>query len=893
MPAPTPAPAPAPAPTPEPERIVFNIGDDDDDGNVLRIEGEQIGDTRDGYSERALHRLAMIRAERARIKAAMMNEELAYRRELSALEARHRAAGYAAMERARFEHIDYNALLSGAEANYRRELALLAERHAMLSGSYMNRRRKLESSEIRFSMENPSFSQELERERYAYNRELDALIARRNAMAASYAQKRLDLSAQHSFLAEDNALLAKEEARYKQEIDALIARREAMARQYAEQRRAIEAETMSFAHDSTDLERRLADEERAYRARLEEFRRRHDEMERQYTERVNAIANAAITSNEAPPPLPQESPLTKDEVRRQKDEDAIYEYEKYNGRKGSYTEFDESQLQEPVPTDTYREPIASTAADTKCNRGLDEDEIISEYDAAIEQKSRRDKKRKKLSYEESMPVVSEGMTMVSKGDSIFSGTVITKGKLGEYLHNVKRADKTFAKEVARLSKTPKKRELSAADRAVTLLDIIAIRRKALVMHIECLQTVVSIDKKKSQRKYAHQLSLAISDYNDAVTKYMEHGRMRLTTVSANLPSEIMHQTLSPTVPLVTYTLPTPVPTDKEPTRAQLKEQKREEKQLDKMLAKDLKALHAAVSKATDKKLTALCASFDPMVLFRTAEEHMKNDLRALIYRFDYLETSYTVELAVSHYRHAVTDKAAKSKLKELRRRLKRIKKMRKKAIALERADNIRYYTVMCTSPEACRAKRRADRSAIASMHSRITEMLEKRNAENLELISLYSSGRGRANKKFNRRLEEVALEAASKQYKKMKSPVKKMRKAKTYDPQVAIDLINKRIALTAELAKERYRRKKLKIKSVSFRNKLKSMREELKRLDGEIASYLKKNKSARRRWITAIVIILLIVAALIALYLFRSQIKALVPVPIKQAIKDWLSALRP
>lgn len=895
-PAPTPAPAPAPTPTPTPahaveesapERIVINIDDEEDD-SVLRIDGQNIGAPAHGYSAEAVQSLEYIRRERARIRSAMLSDELLYKRELSALDARHRAASYAAMERARFERLDYTMLLASEEARYRNELAMLSARHAQLAGAYMERRRMLENSERRFSLDNPNFGLDLENERFAYNRELEALMARRNAMAASYAQKRFDLSSPHSFLAEDNALLAKEEALYKKEIDELIARREALARQYEERKRAIEAETVSFSQSGADFDRIIADEERLYNERLADFKRRHDEIERRFTEKVNAIAATSARSESIPDNASavEIAPTAWDAGTA---EEPIFDYESFPDTQTAASS-GERTLRDPLRPDAPPSVYAQAPAEEQAPDTSPDDRAIQEFEkhqsAALAAKGI---KKKRISYEENMPVVSEAFVKVAEGDSIFSGTVITKGKLPEYLHKIKLADKAYEKEAKKLAS--KSAALAGADLAVNLLDIIAIRRKALIMHIEGLLAVVSIDKKRTQRKYAYQLSLAISKYNSAVSEYMASGDTRLASVSTDLPNEIMNSTVVPTVPYVTYTFGAPVLSEAAPSKAQLKEQRREARRLDKIVTQDMKRLHALVDKATDRRLTAISASFEPAKLFANAEEQMKNDLRALIYRFDYLEMSYTNELALCRYRHALSSKDAKRGIREIKKNLKFVKKMQKKAIKLERLDNLRYYTALCTSPETCRAKKRADRDALAAMHARLSDMLAKRDAENLELIALYSQDRGISNRKFNKRLDEAELIAAAKAFRRTKSDAKKIRKAKTYDPKIAIDKLNSLIAVTAELAKEELRQKKLKIKSVSFKTKLRNMREEKKQLEADVRSYVKRAKSGG--WIKTTLIVLLVLAiiggAAFAVYYFRNDILALLPESVRSTIEGWLS----
>ena len=815
----------------------------------------------------------------------MLSDEVLYKRELYALDARHRAASLAAMERARFEHLDHTMLLASEEARYRNELAMLSARHAQLAGSYMERRRILENSERRFSLDNPNFGLELENERFAYNRELEALMARRNAMAASYAQKRFDLSSPHSFLAEDNALLAKEEALYKKEIDELIARREALAKQYEQRKREIEAETASLSQSGTDFERIIADEERIYSERLADFKRRHDEIERRFTENVNAIAATSAASESVPevgesvPDNANAAPVTNKIA-----EEPVFDFGFFPTAEASESSA-ERTLRDPLRPDAPPSPRTQAPAEEPAPAPSFDDRAIQEFEkhqsAALAAKG---VKKKRISYEENMPVVSEAFVKVAEGDSIFSGTVITKGKLPEYLHKIKLADKAYEKEAKKLAS--KSASLTGADLAVNLLDVIAIRRKALIMHVEGLLAVVSIEKKRTQRKYAYQLSEAITKYNAAVSEYMASGDTRLASVSTDLPNEIMNSTVVPTIPYVTYTFGAPILSEAAPSKAQIKEQRREERRLDKIVTKDMKRLHSLVDKATSRRLTAISASFEPAKLFAEAEEQMKNDLRALIYRFDYLETSYTNELALCRYRHALSSKDAKRGIREIKKNLKFVKTMQKKAIKLERLDNLRYYTALCTSPEACRAKKRADRQAIAEIHAKLSQMLAKRNAENLELITLYSQDRGISNRKFNKRLDEAALIAAARVFNKTKSDAGKIRKAKTYDPKIGIDKLNRLIAVTSDLAKEELRQKKLKIKSVSFKTKLRNMREEKKQLESEVRSYVKRAKSGS--WLKTILIVLLVLAiiggAAFAVYYFWNDIIALLPESVRGAI---------
>ncbi|MBQ8719433.1 MAG: hypothetical protein IJY65_00155 [Clostridia bacterium] len=540
-------------------------------------------------------------------------------------------------------------------------------------------------------------------------------------------------------------------------------------------------------------------------------------------------------------------------------EEAKEKDEAYN--LGTYQSYEDSRALAEYESDMSDAPEKD--ADMKRTRQdiLDE-EAIRAYDKYNEAKEREAERRRRATgkdlTEDLMPIVEESFHAVADRDTVFSGELITRATLGTYLKKVDATRKATERKIERL--LYKKDELSGADLAALLLDVLSERRLMVEMHLECLKTLSSIDRnKRRQRKYATRLSLAITNYNRTVDDFAACSAKKLTKIQESVASDVLEKSASPIIPFVTYTIPAPVLKESAFSRAR-REARRASGPIAKYVARDMKKLRRQVEKRTDRSKAALSADFEPRKLFERAEREMAQDLEMISLRTSFLKNYYGERLALEKYSFALTKEEHKRDIAALSRELKLVSRERRAALKLERCDNLRYYTVLCTSPSAHKARRQADRAALAEMHKSISEMLLRRHASNEELVKLYSQSTDLFGERINKKANKKALAAAKAAHAAMLPTLEEIREATAFDPHLALTAMNKKIALVAQIAKEEWRAKKLNIRTASHKRRIKQLKDELKKTESTIRSYVRRARANPKR---RLIIILSIIAALL------------------------------
>ena len=791
----------------EKKKIILTIEDGKQNDKVLYIPGEEFYGSNTPEVNHAL--AAVIGAYRANLKLEERREDSAYAREMEIAVKEGDAQRYSVAAEARLKFADETA----------------------------RRRHVLENEIAKVTKENPTLLSTLSAEEAKYERLLEESKRRKEEMRESY-ERQLKEAFGDKYA--PRAAKGRDEE-FREDVTLAL-----KGADFSSDKRAIEEyekhlESKFFAKE----EKKLPDVERN--------NDKKSSANREYERSLEKKAYESLEEEFVPVKRGDQNAIREYDAAKKKDEQfAVGVYDRQQNS-AALSEYERARSDESE-RDTQIE---------RTKRDLLDEEAIRAYDKYNEKRESLAERRRRATgkglTEDLMPIVEESFLAVSDKDTVFSGELITKATLKAYLRKV---DATASSTERGIERTLARRAgLAPADLAALLLDVLAECRQMVKMHIECLKTLTSIERGGRRiKKYSARLSLAISIYNRTVDEFAECAGKALTKIPEQIINDITYKSASPTIPLVTYTIPAPVLKETAASRDRIARSGRARCAF-KYTVNDMKRLRRLVNLRTDKSKVALSEGFDPRTLYERAEREMRCDLEMILLRTEFLKNFYGERLALEKYSFALTKEEHRQDIKALTHRFKLVSRERRRAIKLERADNLRYYTALCTSPSACKAKRQADRTALAGMHKSLSEMLLQRHSSNEELVKLYSQSADLFGERINRRANKKALAAAKAAHDAMMPTLDEIRGATAFDPHLAIAAMNKKIALTAQIAKEDWRAKKLNIKTTSHKNRMKQLREELKKTESTIRSYVRRARS-NPRW--ALIIAIAVTAAALA-----------------------------
>jgi hypothetical protein len=179
------------------------------------------------------------------------------------------------------------------------------------------------------------------------------------------------------------------------------------------------------------------------------------------------------------------------------------------------------------------------------------------------------------------------------------------------------------------------------------------------------------------------------------------------------------------------------------------------------------------------------------------------------YRINLLQAKHDVLL----YSYDVDKKDRQKEIRDIEKLINRIRADERRAAALERSDNSRYYYLAAVDADEEKVKKGARRERLEALRLRLDVLLSERESINERLIALYGGSDSRLKKtRVARKAGDVRRKAAKSMYKRQRDLAKKIDKIKApLDMKArAVELLNKRIADTAEYESARYTLKTLK-----------------------------------------------------------------------------------
>ncbi len=270
------------------------------------------------------------------------------------------------------------------------------------------------------------------------------------------------------------------------------------------------------------------------------------------------------------------------------------------------------------------------------------------------------------------------------------------------------------------------------------------------------------------------------------------------------------------------------------------------------------------------------------VAFRTKVTSQANkDLALMTKRADYQVSMLESERDMLIYGYGKESGEVKKKKREIAKRISSIRASHKEALKYESNDNRRYYAVVTANPYTMELKnKRADRTRVAAIRSKIIDLLNERDIVNGKLSALYTGSRGGVSMgSINQEWRKVKNKAALKSKKKQKRladvvknlPITSSEKAKVYN------LINEKINTesTVAMLKKRLRKEKLHSEDkLCARRDIKAQQARVKAIDKEIYAHLRSIDSrisdiqATSSWYSAFLFTLLVAAVGIILYIY-------------------------
>lgn len=566
------------------------------------------------------------------------------------------------------------------------------------------------------------------------------------------------------------------------------------------------------------------------------------------------------------------------------EEELLLQYDEYQEKLESAAKSAQKKKQdeEILRTDEKEEALFSSENEFLAQEALDADaDALREFDAFNRSKEKTPPKKKpeKAPSSEYLPTVVE--TFNKNAKAAFSDTrLVSKRDLKRYLKEHRKKESELLKKRTATGFGHAGRR--TADAMLLLVDRLALDRALIVSRVECLLAIRSVGGGRAIAKYRNLLTEAIEDYNRTAEKFREVSGRSLTTLSPAIPTLVASGQGIPDLPYVTYRID--VPLDREKSFFDKKEEKRLSAKIRKLNAADGKALEREVGKLRDKK-SVPGGGKDPQTEKRMqeAKSAMATDLRMLEERTAYELSLLESEEGIGRYRFALDAKKKKKDRKAIRDRITRQKRDAERAVRLERADNLRYYTARALSPDNMKTRRLKNREKIDALYGKIKALLDERDAINGELLALYPVNRQKYGTAMTKKLKTVELRAAARAERELNGLYKTMLSMTLPDEekQEMIDLLNKilntRVALAKNALKLRYAHFKGRVRKIALREQKKRQKicEQTERAFRRKLRAAKKREKGTKRGLTVLRILvaaIVLVGAVILVLTFRTQI---------------------
>ena len=290
----------------------------------------------------------------------------------------------------------------------------------------------------------------------------------------------------------------------------------------------------------------------------------------------------------------------------------------------------------------------------------------------------------------------------------------------------------------------------------------------------------------------------------------------------------------------------------------------------------------------------IAAEYDPRAARKLRKKTERKDVKLISLRHRYHESKLELALDSASLTFAKGDRESGREARRAERELEFWQSTEKRAIRGQRSDNDRYYSAVMLNPRRARLPRRAAREELSLLREKLMGLLQERDTLNDRLIALYRGGSG--SKTYEQKRDSYVRKRVRRVYLKQKQTadmiesyrLPRAKKERVYT------LMDRRTYLCGEIAGAEYSLRHSKLRGRARREKLRSLRRnrrELRRTEARLGTESRKliargsdNRRAMRFEITAWMVLILIIGAGVACYMFRDKLVELWPV-----IKHWFT----
>ena len=408
--------------------------------------------------------------------------------------------------------------------------------------------------------------------------------------------------------------------------------------------------------------------------------------------------------------------------------------------------------------------------------------------------------------------------------------VMNKKELAKFLKSSDKAHDALKDELKKLSLQKKAAE--EAEKVILLTKCLMVEKKAVAIAADKLTACCQVSTNKKQiESLKRDLQGEAAVYNSLVDEYTAFTGDSITRADVEMADKIMLGQPYSEIPEITYSIDTIVYEYKYANyvRGRVKEENA------KILAK---------AQGHNRVEESNAAAYEVATLKSRVAAQANKDQKMIASRFMFEKGLLQSDDDMYTYAYGRLTSKEKSSVADIEKRCKQLDKRGKEAVAMERADNERYYKVITTDPNTVEiAKKRYSRADIISLRERIMQLLNERDRINGQLLSIYEGEEvdldGRA---ITLEMRKVRSAAAAKEYKNQARNAKRVKRlsADSRDKKKLYDLLNTQIQAESSIALAKHR---LKTEDLSQR--------EIRNIKRDIANSKKSKQSAEKqfRWL--------------------------------------------
>ena len=470
----------------------------------------------------------------------------------------------------------------------------------------------------------------------------------------------------------------------------------------------------------------------------------------------------------------------------------------------------------------------SGASLTKADKSLYDEIISGEGYTKMSKIEYRVKETTRSTY-----VPEDEETAVVKSEFVGSANramkVMNKKELKKFLKKSDKAHDALKDELKKASLQKKAAE--GDEKIIALVKCLSVQKKAVTLLADKLVACCQVSTNKKQiDAFKRDLSGEISVYNSLACEYEQFTGDSITLADTAMADKIALGQPYSEIPDVDYSIDTVVYEYKyaDFVRGRVKEENA------KLLAK---------AQGHNRVEEGNAYAYEIATLQSRVAAQANKDQQAVVARFMFEKGLLQSDDDMYTYAYGKLSGKEKTKATSIEKRCKQLDKQGKAALAMERADNERYYKVVATDPNTVEiAKKKYSRADIIAMREQIMQLLNERDRLNGQLLSIYEGEEvdldGRA---ITLEMRKVRAAAAAKEYKRQAKNAKKVKRLATESRAKTklYDLINTQIQAESAMALANHR---LKTETLTEREK--------KNVKRDIANAKKSKKAAEKqfRW---------------------------------------------